>query len=80
MDEDKLNACSPRRKIQEARFQDRKAAEYLDASADAKDEVDHTADAKDAKAYAACKDDEQRSIAEFSLSFIKRVITSAPKR
>ena len=77
--EEKLNACSPRRKIQEARFRDRKAAEYLDASADAKDEVDHAADSKDSKAY-ACKGDEQSSIAEFSFSFIKRIISSAPKR
>lgn len=79
MNEDKADmACSPRRKIKEAREQDRKAAEFLDTAADSKDGPDDRADSKDAK-FDAKGTEQQRSIAEFSFSFIKNIIgTTTP--
>jgi len=74
------SACSPRRKIQEARRIDEAASKKIDGNAEAKDYCDFKEDSKDdAKMEtASSKDDRRTSIAEFSFGFIRGIISSTP--
>lgn len=79
--EDKgLEACSPRRKLNEARRIDQAASKSLDASAEAKDECDFKADSKEDSKPFDCKHERDQTIDAFSRNFIRSIITSTPKR
>ena len=79
--EDKgVEACSPRRKLNEARRIDQAASKSLDANAEAKEDCDFKADSKEESKPFDCKHERDQSIDDFSRQFIRGIISNTPKR